>query len=96
MSRGVWWLTMNAARAVIVSDDVGCHPDLIRDGVEGFVFPVGDVNGLVEALRRVLATPETALRMGEHALERINTWSFEEDILALRKAIAQLTHKIVA
>ena len=60
------------------------------------MFPVGDVNRLVEALRRVLATPQTALRMGESALERINTWGFEEDILALRKAIAQLTHKIVA
>jgi glycosyltransferase involved in cell wall biosynthesis len=87
---------MNAARAVIVSDDVGCHPDLIRDGVEGFVFPAGDVNELAEALRRVLATPETAVRMGENALERINTWSFEEDVLALREAIARLTHKIVA
>lgn len=87
---------MNAARAVIVSDDVGCHPDLIRDGVEGFVFPAGDVNELAEALRRVLASPETAARMGENALDRINTWSFEEDVLALREAIARLTHKIVA
>jgi glycosyltransferase involved in cell wall biosynthesis len=87
---------MNAGRAVIVSDDVGCHPDLITDGVEGFVFPVGDVNALAEALQSVLATPETAVRMGQSALERIRTWSFEEDVLALRKAIAQLTHKIVA
>ena len=87
---------MNAARAVVVSDDVGCHPDLITNGVEGFVFPVGDVNALAEALSRVLATPETAIKMGRNALEKIRTWSFEEDVLALREAIAQLTHKIVA
>jgi glycosyltransferase involved in cell wall biosynthesis len=87
---------MNAATAVIVSDDVGCHPDLITDGVEGFVFPVGDVNALAEALQRVFATPGTAASMGQSALERIRTWSFEEDVLALREAIAQLTHKIVA
>jgi glycosyltransferase involved in cell wall biosynthesis len=86
---------MNAARAVVVSDDVGCHPDLITNGVEGFVFPVGDVNALAEALLGVLATPETAMKMGRNALERIRTWSFEEDVLALRGAIAQLTHKIV-
>ena len=86
---------MNAARAVVVSDDVGCHPDLITNGVEGFVFPVGDVNALAEALLGVLATPETAMKMGRNALERIRTWSFEEDVLALREAIAQLTHKIV-
>ena len=87
---------MNAERAVIVSDDVGCQPDLVTDGVEGCVFPVGDVNGLAEALRRVLATPETTMQMGRNALEKINTWSFEEDVLAIREAIAQVTHKIVA
>jgi glycosyltransferase involved in cell wall biosynthesis len=86
---------MNAARPVVISDDVGCHPDLVTDGVEGFVFPVGDVNALTEALLRIFATPETAVKMGQHALERITRWSFEEDIVVLRKAIAQLTHKIV-
>jgi len=87
---------MNSARAVIVSDDVGCHPDLITDGVEGCVFPVGDVQALTQALRRVLAQPETAGKMGQNALKRIQSWSFEEDVLALRQAIAQLTRKIVA
>ena len=81
---------------MIVSDDIGCQPDLVTDGVEGCVFPVGDVKALAEALRRVLATPETAEQMGRRALDRINAWSFEEDILALRQAIAQLTRKIVA
>lgn len=87
---------MNAARAVIVSDDVGCQPDLITDGVEGCVFPVGDVQALTAALRRVLATPESAAQMGQRGLERIRTWSFEEDIRSLRQAIAQTTRKITA
>ena len=83
---------MNAGKAVILSDDVGCHPDLVTDGVEGCVFPVRDVNALAAALRRVLASPETAEIMGRRALEKINTWSFEEDVLALRQAIAKVTH----
>ena len=87
---------MNAGRAVILSDDIGCQPDLVTDGVEGFVFPVGDVKALAAAMRRVLATPGIAAQMGQHALDRINTWSFEEDIRALRQAIAQLTRKIIA
>ena len=58
---------MNAGRAVILSDDIGCQPDLVTDGVEGYVFPVRDVNALAEALRRVLATPETAAQMGQRA-----------------------------
>jgi len=87
---------MNARRPVVVSDDVGCHPDLVTDGVEGYVFPVGDVNALAEALLRVLVSRKTTEKMGQHALERIKRWSFEEDVVALRRAVAQLTHKIVA
>jgi hypothetical protein len=37
---------MNAGRPVILSDDVGCHPDLPTDGVEGCLFSVGDVAAL--------------------------------------------------
>jgi len=85
---------MNAGRAVVLSDDCGCHPDLVTDGVEGFVFPVGDVNALTDALRRVLATPQTAEEMGRRARAKIETWSFEEDIRALRKALAQVTHQL--
>lgn len=87
---------MNAARAVIVSDDCGCQPDLITDGVEGCVFPAGDVDALASALHRVLATPDTATQMGQRGLERINKWSFEEDIQSLRQALAYSTHRIVA
>jgi glycosyltransferase involved in cell wall biosynthesis len=87
---------MNAGRAVIVSDDVGCQPDLITDGVEGYVYPAGDVSALIEALSRTLNSPEIAADMGRRALERIKTWSFEEDVHALRCAIAQVTHKITA
>jgi glycosyltransferase involved in cell wall biosynthesis len=87
---------MNAGRAVVVSDDVGCQPDLIEDGVEGCVFPVGDVAALTNALRRVLATPETAAAMGQRALAKIQTWDFEEDVLGLRRAIAQTTRRITA
>jgi glycosyltransferase involved in cell wall biosynthesis len=85
---------MNAGRAVIVSDDVGCQPDLIEDGVEGCVFPAGDVAALAKALRRVLATPETAKAMGQRGLAKIQTWDFEEDVRGLRSAIAEVTRKI--
>jgi len=87
---------MNAGRAVIVSNDVGCQPDLISDGVEGCIFPAGDVEALTDALRRVLAQPETANIMGQRALERIRDWSYEKDILGLRQAIAHVTRRLKA
>lgn len=82
---------MNAAVPVIVTDDVGAQPDLVTDGVEGCVYPVGDIPALTAALRRVLATPETAAMMGQRALARINQWSFDADVHGLREAIAHVT-----
>lgn len=87
---------MNAGRAVIVSDEVGCQRDLITDGVEGAIFPAGSVDGLTDALRRTLATPGVAVEMGRRGLERINRWSYEEDVRGLRQAIAAVTKKITA
>jgi glycosyltransferase involved in cell wall biosynthesis len=79
---------MNAARPAIVSDDVGCGLDLIEGGVNGCIYPVGDVAALANALRRVLDTPGVAEEMGKRALERIQRWSFAEDIQGIRRAVA--------
>jgi len=87
---------MNAGKPCIVTDDVGCQPDLITDGVEGCVFPTGDVPALADALRRVLGSEGTAEEMGRNALARIARWSFEEDVQGLRSAIQKATGKFVA
>ncbi len=84
---------MNAGRAVIVSDDVGCQPDLVTDGVEGCVYPVRDIDGLTRALHRVLDEPGAAEAMGQRALERIRGWSFDEDLVALREALGAVTRR---
>ena len=52
-----WGLAVNEALAVglpcIVSDRVGCAPDLIVPGKTGKVFPMGDVSALRAAIGRV-------------------------------------------
>ena len=78
---------MNAGRAIIVSDQVGCQPDLVEDGVNGKVFPAGDVSALRSALESLLGNPETLRMIGRRSLERINQWSFEEDIRGLGRAL---------
>jgi glycosyltransferase involved in cell wall biosynthesis len=95
-----WGLIVNEAMAsgcaVVVSEDVGAHPDLITNGVEGFVYPTGDIAALAGALREVLSSPEQAQRMGDAARLRIATWDFEADVRALRQALAAVTHKLRA
>lgn len=81
---------MNAARAVVVSDQVGCAPDLVRDGVNGFVFPAQDINALTAILRRFVDDPSLATRLGRKAAETIAGHGFEQDVEGLRRALAFL------
>ncbi len=93
-----WGLIVNEAMAagcaVIVSSDVGAAPDLVQNGVGGFVYPVDDVNALAEALLRVLASPDTARHMGQAGRERIASWDFEADVAGLRQALAFATGRL--
>jgi glycosyltransferase involved in cell wall biosynthesis len=92
-----WGLIVNEVMAAgcpaIVSTDVGCHADLITDGIEGCVFPVGNIAALADALRRVFSTPESAARMGERARRRMSTWTYEEDVQGLRRALSAVTRR---
>ena len=63
---------MNAGRAVVVSDQVGCGPDLVRPGENGYVFPAGDIAGLRQALVNLLGDPEKCRVMGQKSLEIID------------------------
>lgn len=85
---------MNAGRPIILTDDVGCQPDLVTDGVEGFVVPVKNVPVLAAALRRGIEVPGAAEQMGQAALKRIQGWNFDADVRGLRTAISVLTRKI--
>lgn len=79
---------MNAGRAVIVSDRVGCGPDLIREGENGYIFKAGNTEELSRALRRVIADTDRLHTMGKKSLEIIDKWSFEEDVMGLKRALS--------
>ena len=59
--RETWGLVANEAlacgRPIVVSDAVGCAPDLAADGSAGRVYPMGDVAALARALHDVLLHP---------------------------------------
>ncbi len=70
---------MNAAKPIIASDAVGAARDLVLDGENGFVFPVGNSVALARCLERVLSSPEHAASMGARSLEIVSRYSFEAD-----------------
>jgi glycosyltransferase involved in cell wall biosynthesis len=51
--------------------------DLVRDGVDGFVVPIRDVDAIVEKLEYLHAHPEERLRMGQNARERAKMFTWE-------------------
>ncbi len=70
-----WGLVVNEAmacgRPAIVSDRVGCHPDLVLPGRTGAVFPFGDVPVLAGELRGFASSRARSLELGRNAKERI-------------------------
>lgn len=81
---------MNAGKAVIVSDEVGCGPDLVKHGENGYVFRAGDIDDLHRMLRETLTGPERTMAMGRRSLALINRWGFDEDIAGLQQALASV------
>lgn len=82
---------MNAARPVIVSDQVGCQKNLVHPGINGFVVPAGDVDSLAKALRTVLANEQSAQAMGAESLRIIGQYNFEQNVSGIRQALNAVT-----
>jgi glycosyltransferase involved in cell wall biosynthesis len=78
---------MNAGRPIIGTDRVGAIHDLVRNGVNGYVYPAEDVSELHRALSKVLAEPELRRKMGQASLSIINRWSYDEDVQAIKEAL---------
>ena len=70
-----WGLVANEAMACglpcIVSDQVGCGPDLVRRGETGFIFPVGDIDAMAACMQEFAGAPGLAARMGSAARQRV-------------------------
>jgi len=75
---------MNAGKAVIVSDCVGCAADLVIEGENGRTFPVGDTAALADAIQWGINHSTSAK---EASLKRIQSWSFQEDLEGLKQAL---------
>ena len=79
-----------ACRCPVVSTRVGAAIDLIEEGVNGHVAPVGDAAALAEALAQVLLQPAAARRAmsdAAYARARRHGWDASTDALeaALRR-----------
>ena len=70
-----WGLVVNEAMIfecpAIVSDRVGCGPDLVRDGETGHTVPFGDTEALADTMAQTAQHPERIPEMGAAARELV-------------------------
>jgi len=89
-----WGLVVNEAMAsglpAVVSQAAGCAPDMVKEGLTGFSYRLGDINALATALYR--ARELRALPEAQAALARVTTLhspkTAAEATLAAARAIA--------
>jgi glycosyltransferase involved in cell wall biosynthesis len=89
-----WGLAVNEAMCaslpVVVSREIGCVADLVRDGVNGYTPEAGDVGGLAFALQRLIEDEGLRRRQGRESLARILQWGYPQCLEGLRSALAGL------
>ena len=54
----------------VVATRVGGVPELVEDGVTGFLVPPRDPDALADALQKLIADPELRRRMGQAGREK--------------------------
>lgn len=66
-----------ASRLPCIVTNVGENPQLIIDGVEGFVVPPDDAQTLADALTKLIAASDLRQRMGQAARIKVEQYSVE-------------------
>ncbi len=91
-----WGLVVNEAMCfslpIVASDHVGATGDLVRGGVNGFVFSSGDARSLSEHLELLLSDPVLRARFGQKSREIIEHWSYRENVNGILTCLEQLAN----
>lgn len=93
-----WGLVVNEAMAcglpAIVSDQVGCGPDLVEDGVTGVRYPFGDVAELTRALLEWSEQAPMRRAMGRAACARVHeSFTVDASVAATLRAVTDLMRR---
>jgi len=89
-----WGMVINEGqclgKAVLVSDHVGCHPDLVITGTTGWVFPAGDSDRFEATLRDALSDRGRLQRYGANAEVHAVRFGFSETTAGLMTALSKI------
>jgi glycosyltransferase involved in cell wall biosynthesis len=78
-----------AAGLPVVSTPVGGIPDVMEDGVEGYIVEPGDVEALADRLARLINDSEQRRRMGGLAQDKVRQFNWDVVLPQLEREIRQ-------
>jgi len=89
-----WGLVVNEAmscsRPALVSDRVGCGPDLVVPGRTGEIFPLGDVSALAALIQRYAGDESMLQKMGRQAKARAAAFSQAPAVEGVVRAVSSI------
>lgn len=91
---GLAALEAMACEVPVVSSDIGGLPEVNVDGETGFLCPLGDIEALTEASRKILTDAELHGRMARAARERAVSEFDVERIIPQYEALYQRVHSV--
>jgi glycosyltransferase involved in cell wall biosynthesis len=62
---------------VVVSNICGCVPELVRDGITGYSFPVGDIPALCEAMLSAARLSKDRISVAKQCIQLIGQYTPE-------------------
>lgn len=93
-----WGLAVNeamaCAKAILVSDKVGCAADLVNEGVNGGIFNAGNFIALAEKLQQLTKDKSLLLKYGEQSQMIIAERNFANAAKSIEKTVLNKMHQL--
>ena len=75
----------------VITSDIGGMRELVDDGIDGFLFKMGDVNSLKEILKRIIENPKTLNKLN---INRDKVRGIENDAKSMTNIFGGLINEI--
>jgi len=87
-----WGLIVNEALCaglpVIIGEQVGCAPDLVVDGENGFLVDPKNLSHVAEKMQHLIVHAQVRQRFSVESQRRISHFSYHDDLIGLRQALS--------
>lgn len=78
---------MNFELPIIISNMPGSGYDLVKEGENGYMFKLGDIDDLSSKISELVENKEKRENFGKKSFEIINNYNYEKDVKGILKAL---------